>query len=317
MDRNEQNPFVGMTDVGQAEHTFNKFRVENPNEQEAMLSLLSDLLDALLGSEEKLTGDSDDFHNFAVTISKVANDNKNAYAIICEGLKIHTVNPDLLADALMYGYNAGAKDECEQWYHILMSVDKSFWTWRAFSFTITYLLDVYGSSENNIASIEEILTLAREYQEYLPNCEDAWISLYRVYDRINQQSKGVAVLEEAIDKFIFCPKCWLRYADIMIDCGNYEKAEPVIKKMLRNPKATEYVNTSYVYFLDGQCKFAKLMNSESYEMGEVDERAVQMIYRSFRLARKSQGLRENTNQRIEEYIDRLTVETGIAYEYEE
>lgn len=314
MEPKEQNPFLGMVDVGQAELTFNQFRINNKDNQDAQLQVMSDLLEALFGAGEPLTGDSDDFHNFAVTVSKVANDNKNAYAIVREGLKIHAVNTDLLADAIMYGANTGEKEECEKWYNVLLSVDKSCWTWRAFSFTITYLMDIYASSENSVATIDQILALAEEYQNYLPDREDAWISLYRVYERFNQRTRGIEVLEEAIAKFRFCPKCWLRYADIMIDDGEYEKAEPIIKKMLRNPTTTEHINASYMYFLDGQCKMARLMDSDAYEMGEISEADVRRIYRSFRLARKSPGLRENVDQRIEEYIDRLTIETGIEFE---
>lgn len=313
MEQMNQNPFWGMTDVGQAEHTFNQFRIDNPNKKDAQLKLLSDLLDALLGAEEKLNGDADDFHNFAVTVSKIANDNKNAYAIVREGLKIHNINTDLLADALMYGANSGEKDACRHHYAVLLGVDKSCWTWRAFSFTITYLMDMYASSDSSLATIDEILNLAKEYQSYLPEKEDAWISLFRIYDGTNQRSRGIQVLEEAIDKFRFCPKCWLRYADIMMDDGEYEKAEPVIRKMLRNPKTTEFINTSYMYFLDGQCKMSRLMDSDAYYLGEVKEEEVCRIYRSFNLARKAQGLRESVNQRIDEYIDRLEIETGFSY----
>ncbi len=195
---------------------------------EHTLEMLSDLLDALLASNAELCGGADDFHNLAVTISKIANDNKNAYAIIKEGLKIHEVDTDLLADALLYGYNAGAKEECEHWYCVLVSVDKSRWTWRAFSFTISYLLNLYASEEKSGFAISDILNLAAEYQRYRPDEEDAWISLYRVYNETNQQQKGIEVLEEAIKRFCFCPKCWLRYADTMVDYGDYEKAAPVI-----------------------------------------------------------------------------------------
>lgn len=313
MTNQENNPFIGITDVGQAEHILNKFRMENPNEQDALLKMLSDLLDALLASGAELCGEADDFHNFAVTISKVTNDNKNAYAIIREGLKIHNIHTDLLADALLYGYNAGAKEECRQWYDVLLTVDKSRWTWRAFSFTITYLLNLYASAENNICSIDEILNLAMQYQQYRPDTEDAWISLYRIYDAINQRKNGIAVLEDAINQFRFCPKSWLRYADAMIDYGEYEKATPVIQKMLRNPNTSEYINASYMYFMDGQCKMAELMAQEDYSSGNIDANAVESVYRSFRLARKAKGLRESTNQRIEEYVDRLVIDTGIEF----
>lgn len=314
MEKKEKNPFENIIDVGQAEHIFNQFRITNPNDSDAQLDMLSDLLDALLNAADPLIGDADDFHNFAVTVSKVANDNKGAYEIVRKGLDIHRVNTDLLADALMYGANAGQWEECQKWYKVIMGVDKSCWTWRAFSFTLTYLLDVYASSDDNIASIDDIIALAKEYQKWLPDREDAWISLYRLYERINQRAEGIKVLEEAIDKFKFCPKCWLRYADLMVDDGEYAKAEPIIKKMLRSPNSTEHINTSYMYFLDGQCKMARLMESEDYELGIVDEKDVIRVYRAFKLARKSQGLRESVNQRIEEYIDRLTIETEIPYE---
>lgn len=314
MDNKEQNPFIGIADVGQAEHILNKFRMDNPDESDALLQMLSDLLGALLMSNEELCGGADDFHNLAVTISKIANDNKNAYAIIKEGLKIHEVDTDLLADALLYGYNAGAKEECEHWYCVLVSIDKSRWTWRAFSFTITYLLNLYASEAKSGFTIGDVLNLATEYQQYRPDEEDAWISLYRIYNETNQQQKGIKVLEEAIKKFRFCPKCWLRYADTMVDYGDYEKAAPVIKKMLRSPNTSEYINPSYMHFLDGQCKMAKLMDTDDYDNGNIDEHLVRSIYRSFQLARKSQGLRESTNQSIDEYIERLTIETGIEFD---
>lgn len=314
MIQERKNPFGGMIDVGQAESEFNQFRINHPDDVDAQKEVLSDMLDALLDAEEQLTGEADDFHNFAVTVSRVVSDNKNAYAIVREGLKIHNVNTDLLADALMYGANAGEKEACENWYKVLLGVEKSRWTWRAFSFTITYLLNLYASSESSVATLENILDLAKEYQAYSPDDENAWISLCRVYDRTNQRAKGIEVLKDAIEKFRSCPKCWLRYADEMVDEGKYEEAEPIIRKMLRDPNTTEHINTSYMYYLDGKCKMAKLMASDAYWDGEVDEKEVKKIYRSFYLARKSEGLRESVNQRMEEYINRLSVETGIQYE---
>lgn len=314
MERNEANPFKGMVDVGQAEDIFNEFRIKNKDDKDAQLVMISDLLDALLTSEEILCGEADEFHNFAVTISKVTNSNKDAYAIVREGLKIHATNTDLLADALMYGSNVGEQEECERWYRNLQAVDKSFWTWRAFSFAIDYLMDHCLSTKTFTVKIEDVLALADEYQKFRPDDEDAWIAKYRIFDRSNQKAKSIEVLEEAIEKFRFCPRCWLRYADAMIDQGEYEKAEPIIKKMLRNPNTTEAINTSYMYFLDGQCKMAKLIATDAYEEGNVEEADVRKIYRAFRLARKSQGLRDNVDQRIEEYIQRLSAETGFEYE---
>ncbi len=307
------NPFLGMKDVGQAEEILNQYRRDHQNDLSGAEKAIRMLLDALFSSDEPLTGDANDFHNFSVSIAKIMNDNGLATKIVIEGLKIHRINTDLLADAIKYGYNCGMKKECAQWYEILCSIDKAKWTWRAFSFSIDYLLDEFQSSGSNAYTIQDIFNLAEEYKKALPDEEDAWLSEQKIYRQTNQEEKGVQVLEDAIAKFNFCPKCWLRYADIMMDQGHYEKAEPIIQKMRRNPKTTESINTSYLYFIDGQCKMWRLINTDEYEEGEVEDRAVMKVYIAFRLSLHSPGLRESTKQQIEEYIDRLTMETGINF----
>lgn len=310
----KNNPFVGIVDVGQAEQIFTDFRKENQDDRTIIIGLLKDLLEALFSSEKPLHGDANDFHNFAVSISKFSNDNKGAYSIVKEGLRIHNVNTDLLADALMYGYNCGEKQECEQYFSILQTIDKSRWTWRAFTFSINYLLDVQGTTSKYDYSTETILEIVKEYKKINPYEEDAWLAEYNIYDKTNRKEEAIRVLEDAISRFSFSPKCWLRYADLMIDRGEYQKVIPIVKKMLRNPKTTDTVNPSYMYFLDGQCKLAILMDSSEYELGNFDDRAIQSIYRSFHLARNSNGLREETDNRIEDYITRLTIETQIPYD---
>lgn len=312
-ERKEQNPFIGITDVGQAEDILNQFQRDNPDDIDGAEKILSAMLEALFMPNVQLTGDADNFHNFAVIIARVTNDNKNTLRIIKEGLKIHDKNTDLLADAITYGLNCGEKDACNVWYRTLLSIDKSRWTWRAFSFTIDYLLEIYTSNESDDFSVDDILKLTKEYQMMKPDEEDAWVCEYKIYESTNRINEGIKVLENAMEIFRFCPKCWLRYADIMMDRGDYEKAEPVIKKMRRNPKTGEAINISYMFYLDGLCKMTKLMDTDEYEEGEIDERAVYRIYKSFQIALSSSGLRENTKRQIDEHLSRLTKETGIDY----
>ena len=146
-----------------------------------------------------------------------------------------------------------------------------------------------------------------------PYEEDAWLCEYEIYDGTNQREKGIKVLEEAISKFSLCPRCWLRYADIQMDSGEYELAEPIIRKMCRNPKSSESINPSYMHFLDGQCKMTKLLHSDAYENGEIDEKAVWEIYRAFHRSLTSSGLRESRRSKIDEYIVQLADESGIKF----
>ena len=307
-----RNAFIGITDIGQAEDLLNRFQRDNPNDLIGAEQMLDDLLEALRASDMQLTGSPDSFHNFSVSIAKISSDNRDALEIIQNGLKLHPMNTNLLADAIKYGYNCGERDICTNCYQSLQSIDKSRWTWRSFSFAIDYLLDSYSSGEAEVFQ-DEILALAKSYQKYLPDEEDAWVSEYEIYEHFNMHDKGLNVLESAIKKFRFCPKCWLRYADIMMDDGNYDAAEPIIRNLRKHPKSVDFINISYLFFLDGQCKMAKLMEVENYEDGEIEPAKVLKIYKAFQLSLTSPGLRDATRKQIDEYIARIEKETAIYY----
>lgn len=306
------NAFIGLRDVGQAEDILNRFRRENPDDIDAIEKMLDDLLDALLSGQEPLTGGADDFHNFTVSISKISSDNRCALQIAEEGLKLHSDNTDLLADAILYGRNCGEREDCATWYGKLLTIDQSAWTWRAFSFSIDYLLDEYASKR---ATAEEILELVKNYQKYKPDEEDAWLSEYDFYNSTNNRSKGLEALNTADARFKFCPKCWLRLADLKMDDGLYDEAELFIKKLKRNPKSGESVNVSYVFLLDGLCRMTKMMNTDEYEDGKYDEKEIYRIYKSFSISTSMPGYRDNIRRQIVEQIDRLEIETNIDYPY--
>lgn len=47
--------------------------------------------------------------------------------------------------------------------------------------------------------------------------------------------------------------------------------------MRRNPKTIESINTSYIFYLDGMCKKSKLMDTDEYKEGEIDEKMMMKI----------------------------------------
>lgn len=316
MDNQRENQFNGITDVGQADDLLSQFMRDYPAETSGAADMLADILEALRNNEEEnLTGTATDFHNFSVRITKITNNNRDAFYIVKEGLKIHEANTDLLADALRYGSNCGEKEECNKYYEQLMALDRTHWTWRGFSFLIDYMLEKYASGEGENIAIEDILKICEDYKKIKPDEEDAWLSEQEIYETINQPEQGIKVLKEAIEKFEFCPKCWLRYADIMMDKGKYEEAEPIIRKLKSYPKSGEDVNIGYMYYLDGICQMTKFKHTEEYENGEIDETEVRKIYRSFRLALASSDIAENTKNKITEYIKLFAMETDVEYPY--
>lgn len=310
---NRENPFVGINDVGEAEKIFNQFRLNEPDNDEGQRQMLNDLFEALMMPGIQIVGEETDFHNFAVTLAQLNNDNRKAYQIVSNGLTIHPTNTDLLADALMYGYNSGERDACVMHFNTLKGIEKKFWTWRAYSFSLNYMLDTISTKGSDIKE-SDIAELIEEFKTAFSDQEEPWISEFRVKDKLNNRREAIAVLTEADELLSFCPKCWLRYADILTDQGKFEEAAPIIKKLLRNPNSSEKVNTSYIHFLDGQCRYALWLASDDYDAGIIDEKTIRRIYRSFKLACNSAGLRESTHQRIQEYKARLELESGIEYE---
>ena len=315
-DQASYNAFLGLRDIGQAEAILTRYRKEFPSDYVGAEQLLSRLIEALEDSDE-IIGEADDFHNFSVHISKLANDNQEALMIVKHGLFVHPYNTDLLADAIKYGYSCGKKAECQKWFDTLESIDYRKWTWRSFSFVLEYLLEEWKSTSDYTHSISGILGLVKKYQELLPDEEDAWYSEFEIYYGTNQRDKGIAVLEKAINKFKYCPRCWLRYADIMLDQGEYAKAKPVIAKMRRNPKTREKINAAYMFLLDAQCKLYEFQSTEDYENGVYNEKVILQIYRTFRKALLSSDLTESIKKQISEYINEIYGETGIEYMYPE
>ena len=304
----------GLSDVGQAEEILNRAQRDNRNNSDIIEELAQRLLDDLFKDNKSLTGNGDEFHNFAVSISKVIGENRASLEIVKKGLDIHPNDTDLLADGILYGRNCGDTELCMDYYKRLMLIDKSRWTWRAFSFSIDYLIDGPAPEDGDSPSFNDILTLVKDYQRYLPDKEDAWSSEFDLYREYNRRSEGKRALLEADKKLNYCPQCWLKLADYEHEDGNYEDALKYTRKIRKRPSSSVHVNMAYVFFLEGQCKYEELMDkNELYFEGTVEEDDVLKVYQLFRLAMTSTGLRREYKDQINALIDRIETETDVIY----
>lgn len=312
---------LNICSMDQAERLISAFSGADSEEKEKALYQIVDSILQREESQPSIGGDADAFHNFTVSLVSIAQDYETAVEILQLGLTIHPTNTDLLADAIRYGYNCGKTEECKQWLAALRQISIASWTWRAFSFSIDYLLDVNGSDITSDAAderLKELLNLVKQYQAYYPDREDSYFREYDIFNRTNQKDKAVKVLETAIETFKYCPKCWLRYADIMVDKGDYRAAIPSIKKLCNHPNSADSVNMGYVYSLRGICQIA-LLSQETEDEDDLfsdptyDEKKVNSIYDSFRLALAQEDLRENTRTKVKEQLNSLREKTGFEY----
>ena len=298
-----------LNNIAKAYNVFQIAVAEDANNPHSSEDALNRLIPAIRVAERPFVGDADDYHNFSVAIIKKFEEYGIALEIIELGLEAFPKNTDLLSDAIRYSVNCEKPAVASNCYNILRLIDKSKWTWRAFSFSVDYLLGQYRNRDT--ATITEAIELVKKYQEFFPAEEDAWRLEQDIYKKTNQRSKAKEVLVQADKKFKFCPKCWLSYADMLIEDGDFIGASAILKKLCTNPLSAEDVNMAYVFYLDGICKMTLWQQTDAYESGEFDKKTVDAIYRSFRKALNQSDLRSDIESKVKNFVKQISFETGI------
>lgn len=302
-----------LNNISKAYMLFEQAVIDEDSNPLAAEDMLNKIMPALMNASGPIIGEADDFHNFSVAVLKRFDDYRVAMDIVEMGLKAYPANTDLLADAIKYSTNCAQREAAGKYYQELSSISKAKWTWRSFSFSIDFLLGQYLEGKNYSLKNgpTEALDLVKEYKYYFPNREDPWKCEEDIYSKTNNIAKSIEVLREAISKHNLCPKCWLRYADLMVDRGDYTEAAIYIKKLATNPISAESVNMAYVFYLDGLCRMTAWQQTDEYQEEEFDEKTVLAIYRRFRKAVNHSDCRHNLREKILNLARTIYHETGI------
>lgn len=269
-----------------------------------------------------LTGSASDYHNLTVSLTK-----KDLYDVACNVLEIGLSNPgyskdvDLLADYLIYGIKCGREESCERYYQTLLRIPKCRWKWRAFNFSIDYLLhkaEALESEKELIIARKEMLQLINAYKKYFPSSEDCYVSESEIYSFMNQRTKEKDCLLLAYNKISRAPQASLHLADIAFEEGNYKEARDYLSKAkITGIGKNSRINLKYVYYLDMMClisilheKELKDRESSPYEREDIEE-----LYRNYSesetiLSDENSGFSEILSQQIEIFEKK----TGIPYD---
>ena len=273
---------------------------------------LYDLIDNFT-SQDAFSGSASDFHNFACDLAR-----EDEYSLACRIIKAGLEhgfqgNVDLLADYLQFGVSCNLNEECEEYAAVLLSIPKRLWTWRAFSFLIDYYQSQLESNAYQLTddyidnSIKKMLSLASDFKKNFPFDEEAFNSEAAIYHRVNMHTQEIKVLKNALSKLEVCPKCAMRYSDILFDQGKFLEAAEVLKRAISDANRTQStINEGYLYYLNALCKISiKSKANQQYKEDEVTD-----IYSDFNLAAK--GL-SNTSyiKVIRAKVNALETKTGI------
>lgn len=186
-----------------------------------LLSQMKELVSDLDGQDDgdviDNNMDADDYHNQAVDYAR---HNKYGMAAnLCrEGLKKFPLNVDLLADTIKYSADAGDMEIAAEFFTILSEkVPYKRWNWRAFTFSVDYLLqsDPVGNEDN-------CRTIIMTYRHCLPYEEKADMAESELEEALGNREESMHVLENAIHIHTNACQCALRLADMQMDRGLYE-----------------------------------------------------------------------------------------------
>ena len=296
---------VKIMSVGEAEKKAKEY-LEEDNEDS-----LFDLADQLL-SQNEVYGSANDFHNFSLNYSRI-----DAYVTACDilekGLEQFPKSVDLLADFLQVGINCKKSQECDMYYQRLLSIPMKRWTWRGFSFLIDYMLFLADDFDDQ--KLDEwktkLIKITDDYQHYFTLDEDPYVCKADIYRYYNSRDEERNILEEAVEKVPVCPKCSLRLADMLFECGEYKEALEVIDGCLyKSIQTQDSVNHGYLYYLSGLCKVVRVSKNNHYSNNE----AIIDIYHDFSIAQKS-GLNYSSYLKvIQRQIDILETKSGLSFD---
>lgn len=279
---------------------------------------LRNLAHVISDESVRCIGTSNDFHNLSVSYARV-----NMFDCACEilnrGLKVMPYSVDLLADYIKYGLSCGEYKLCEEYFICLQKIPNSQWNWRAYSFSIDYLLDSckrQTDKENLVRIKKEALDLANEFIKKI-GTEQAFFDKAMVYQAFNEPVKEYETLLKCIDLLKVTPKCALRLADIEFDKGNFQAAVKYISRCCNIFRPQPDVSRGYSYLLLALSRISALFseNTDGDNISWKDRKeTIIEIYRYFHTALESglSGIYKNTAETV---IRVIVAQTDIEYPY--
>lgn len=268
----------------------------------------------------EIDGDADDYHNFATLYAK-NRFNDFACRILDRGLKEYPKSTDLLADYLQYGVSCKRFDGCNRYYKRLKEISKNRWTWRAYVFSIDYML---VSQQQNLVEVprNEINLLAAEFVERRNTDEQALFTQSKVYHEYGEFNAEEDTLQKALNEHIVAPKSALRLSDIHFERGEYNKAIPLLNRAIANATQPQPpINVSYCYLLLALCKIAPLLNDKEDSLNPIStddeyiEKRTAEIFEHAHAAIQMGGLNDNLTQNLRQMIRLLELRFKVKNPY--
>ncbi len=279
---------------------------------------MRDIANLIKDKELMIFADSSDFHNLAVDYARL-NMFDCAIWVLNRGLALSPYSSDLLADKLLYSTEGGQSDICEEAYTQLMSLERSSWGWRAYSFTLDYYLDKANRlqkgekrekiKENAFSLVEDFITYSKLYPE---DTDRAYFEKAKIVKAFGGKETEESVLQSGCMATLAASRCALRLADILFDRGDYDGSLNYLKQCIHAIQGPQPgVNPYYVFLLSAMSKVSKLFNESPDGNYDGKESAIKSIYKDFNTVLTDREINPTYKQAAETAIKVIEVQTGV------
>lgn len=277
-----------------------------------------DLINMML-QKNNFVGNNSDFHNIAVTCA-IEEDYDASCIFLDYGLKKYPYDIDLLSDYLKYGMQCNKFEKCNDAYEKLLKRKKE-WNWRAYRFSIDYLIDL--TNVDFIDRTDTIKKLIKEFQNNLPCEENAYLveaEYYYEKSQNNFEKNYVSILEYATsDKSPVAktPKCDLKLASYYYSNGNnILKAIELLERSKKDSiDLQKTVNRTYIFLLLTLCKISLYYEQKQKNGTKGSKKLINEIYDIYHIAAlDSNDYRVSECKKI---IETFARETKVPYPYDD
>ena len=222
--------------------------------------------------------DADDYHNKACGFAR-RGEYKQAANVCLKGLKRFPMNVDLLADTVKYSSDSGDMMTAAKYYAILKnSIPFSRWNWRAFTFSIDYLL-----GEDPTENEAECRMLVDNYKKWIPYEEKSCMAESELEMAIGNSERSMEVLVDAIAARANASQCALRLADMQMDRGMYEAVINTANYgIAASAEAQPSINVPYLYYLRALAK-DHLIHKKECAHNAISSEEVRAMEKEYRL----------------------------------
>lgn len=281
---------------------------------------LRDIAKMFVDSDYEVIGSPNDYHNLAVSYAKL-DLYDGACKILQRGVKEVPYSVDLLADLVRYGISGGQFNLCEEPYTTLSKIPKSRWNWRAFSFSIDYLLEKanYMTHDYDLQMLkQQALELANQFIEGEQSDQayfDKSTILLAFGSNESTSETEESILELGLKNVTEAPKCALRLADIQFEKGMYSDAIQNLQRCSVNVfKPQPDINGSYAFLLRGLSNASLLFSGgQKCDYSNISSE-INSIYKDFHTALNN-GLNETYERAARSAIKIIASQTDIEYPY--